>query len=86
VASYVLGIALLAILALNLAAVGMMAIAFGMIIRRGGWKAAIDDATWTPPERRLMRAGAGAGVITGISYFVFFAAADHFLGVPNPLW
>ncbi len=65
-ASYILGIALLAILVLNLTAVGMMAIAFASIIRREGWKATIYSANWTPSERKLMKAGAGAGVLTGI--------------------
>jgi hypothetical protein len=86
VASYILGIALLAILAFSLIGVGMMAVAFASIFHRGGWKAIIDDANWTPLERILMKVGAGMGVLTCILYFAFFAAAEHLLGTPNPLW
>jgi hypothetical protein len=77
---YALGIALLAVFVLNWTAVGMMAVAFGIIIHRGGWKAAVlpDDASWTP-ARKLMASGAGIGVIVCILYLVLFAVAERLL-------
>jgi hypothetical protein len=56
------------------AAVGfcLMLVAFGMIVRRGGWQPALQvtaDGRWTLP-RRLLLTGAVLGALSGLLMFL----------------
>ena len=66
------GLLLFAILIVGGICVGLMGTAFGIVIWRGSWEAAmrrVDNGKW-PLARKLMATGAGLGTIFGFLFLL----------------